>query len=84
MNRVPDKKVTVSIDAGLLALVDKYVERHSQITRSAVFEEALHGWYRQQLDQADRDYYLSLTPEEKASDQSWNEIMTSTAEQIWK
>jgi metal-responsive CopG/Arc/MetJ family transcriptional regulator len=83
VTRSQDKKVTVSIDAHLLSIVDSYVSRHPQTSRSGIFEEALKHWYRQQLEQADVQYYSTLTESEKSSNKSWDEITTHAAQRIF-
>jgi metal-responsive CopG/Arc/MetJ family transcriptional regulator len=83
MTKTQDRKITVSINPGVLSVVDSYVQAHPKVSRSAVFEEALKLWYRQMLDQADLQYYSSLTPDEQASNESWGEITTEAAKHIW-
>jgi metal-responsive CopG/Arc/MetJ family transcriptional regulator len=78
------EKITVSIDASLLRIVDAFVEESKRpgISRSAVFEEALRGWEQVRRDNIDTEYYSKNTA--ALNDPSWTEITTESARHIWK
>jgi metal-responsive CopG/Arc/MetJ family transcriptional regulator len=62
-------KVSVSVRSGLLREVERVA---GEMSRSAVFEQALSGWLRHrrqlQLDQAIEEYYRPLPVSERAED----------------
>lgn len=63
------RKVSVTVPEDLLEEVDRLA---GDLSRSAVFEQALVSWLRQHrqadLDQAIKRYYRSLSQEERAED----------------
>ena len=74
MKPSPKVKVSVSIAADLVKLIDRQVERRGG-SRSSVMEDWLR---RAARDQAHRDfdaeidaYYETLTPDQRAEDQEW-------------
>ena len=77
-------KVSVSVETDLLREVDRVAGYPS---RSAVFEQALAGWLRQQrraqLDRSIEDYYLSLTAVERAEDEVWASTGDDAVRRLW-
>ena len=66
------KKISVTVQLELLEEVDRIA---GTLSRSAVFEQALASWLRQQrknkLDLEIEHYYKSMTDEEHAGDAEW-------------
>ena len=66
------KKISVTVQLELLEEVDRIA---GTLSRSAVFEQALASWLRQQrknkLDLEIEHYYKSMTDEEHAEDAEW-------------
>ena len=68
-------RLTVTLDAKLLAHVDRAVGRSPNLgSRSAVIEEAVRRWSRTEYETAIRQYYADRTEAEKAGDDSWAEL----------
>jgi len=65
-----DRKVTLSVSAEMADRVDAYAAAHKK-TRSAVFEEALLLWYREQKTKEIEEYYNSMNEQEKAGEDFW-------------
>jgi metal-responsive CopG/Arc/MetJ family transcriptional regulator len=78
------EKVTVSLDADLLRLVDTFVEevREAGISRSSVVEQALHLWKQELRDNFDAQYYAEN--KKGLADESWKTITTEAAGYIWR
>lgn len=79
------EKVTISVDAELLSVVDKFVELTNRkgTTRSAIIEQALHLWKQQMRDQFDQDYYSKNSKVLAADNESWSKITTASAKILW-
>ena len=77
-------KVSVSVHTVLLQAVERVA---GKMSRSAVFEQALAGWLREQrqarLDHAIEDYYRSLQVSEKAEDTAWAGVGDDTVRRSW-
>ncbi len=77
------QKITVSVDAELLEMVDSYVQNaESGVSRSSVFEQALHLWKQALRDSFDEQYYTQNA--EALKDSSWTALTTEAAKYIWK
>lgn len=77
-------RVTVTVDSGLLAFIDQFVEHNSDVSRSAVFDQALEMWVVWQQEQYDIACNTKQDERSKQQDKSWNEIKTKAARRIWK
>ncbi len=79
------EKVTVSVDAELLQIVDSYVQeaRETGVSRSSVFEQALHLWKQATRDSFDEAYYAQ-NASALLKDEGWREVSTEAAKLIWK
>jgi len=78
------EKVTVSIDANLLQMIDTFVEAsEDEISRSAVFEHALHLWKQAVRDAYDLQYYSENEEQLQQDNDSWSAISTEAAKHIW-
>jgi hypothetical protein len=57
------------------------------LSRSAVFEQALASWLRQQrqrqLDHAIEEYYRSVRASEKADNEAWASLGDDTVRRSW-
>lgn len=66
-------RVTVTLDARLLAHVDRAVGSSLALgSRSAVIEQAVRRWSKSQYETAIRDYYAAATDSER--DDAWAEL----------
>lgn len=71
-------RLTISLDARLLAHVDRAVGHAPGLdSRSAVIEEAVRRWSRTQYEAAIREYYSSQSQDEREQDDSWAELSAS-------
>ena len=77
-------KVSVSVHTHLLREVQRVA---GELSRSAVFEQALAGWLREhrqaQLHRAIEDYYRSLKPSESAEDDAWAGLGDEAVRRSW-
>ena len=73
-------RVTVSLDTGLLAAMDRYAD-HNHVSRSAVFEKALLSWYEALQEEADKVFYAreSQDPEVR----NWSEMTSKAIRYLW-
>jgi metal-responsive CopG/Arc/MetJ family transcriptional regulator len=78
------EKVTVSVDADLLEMVDSFVQNSKEggVSRSSVFEQALQLWKRELRDNFDEHYYAQNV--EALKDSSWMALTTEAAKHIWR
>ena len=67
-------KVSITVDPALLAAVDLYVQRHSDMDRSKVMESALQSWYRVRQDEAMIEQFSSPEPAEEVEHEAWRQI----------
>lgn len=68
-------RLTVTLDARLLAHVDRAVGSSPALgSRSAVIEQAVRRWSRDQYETAIRDYYAEASNDEQESDDAWAEL----------
>lgn len=73
-------RVTVSLDAGLLHVIDTYA-RKSEVPRSAIFEDALRLWYESVQEESDREFYSKEA--EDPSVPSWSKVSSKAARYVW-
>jgi hypothetical protein len=80
------EKVTVSVDAELLRVVDAFVEASTTVglSRSAIFEQALHLWRQETRDNFDAKYYVENAEAQQADNASWSAVTTEAAKHTWK
>jgi len=76
-------KISVSIDPHLLREVDTFIQQNPDTTRSAVVDEALRLWRRQQREEAlIRQYTTPLTPEQAEEQAAWSEFHRAAAAKV--
>lgn len=79
-------KLTITIANDVSNEIDKIAKRKG-IPRSQVIEEILRYWLlkskREAVEREIKDYYLSLTEEEKKESREWIKITTESAKRIW-
>jgi hypothetical protein len=76
-------KVSVTVDRGLLSLVDHYVLAHQGMNRSEIFGKALEMWAKETQKQADFDCYSTKNAPESAEQAAWTAIQMEAAKYIW-
>ncbi len=81
------EKVTVSLDAELVKLVDQEVQAHHVGSRSGVVEEALRLWrlekQRHAIEQGVVAYYQSRTLKEQREERAWTRLASRQAQRLW-
>jgi hypothetical protein len=77
------EKVTISLDADLLYLVDTFVEKTKDagISRSSVVEEGLRLWKQAVRESYDAIYYAANS--KSLDDPAWTAITTEAAKHLW-
>lgn len=79
-------KISVTVDADLVAQIDRGVRAHRYLSRSAAIEIALQGWARaerrRQRDAEIDAYYASMTDEERDEDRRWAEAAQADLAEI--
>jgi metal-responsive CopG/Arc/MetJ family transcriptional regulator len=85
MTTVRKLKISVSLDAELLALLDRRAAKE-KTTRSAIMEQWLRRASRQSdlqwLEEETAAYYDALTPAEKEDDAEWTEFASRSARKL--
>ena len=85
MTRAPKLKISISLDADLLAVVDRRAAKE-KTTRSAIMERWLRSASRQadlqRLEEETAAYYDALTPSEKDDDADWAEFASQSARKL--
>jgi hypothetical protein len=76
-------KVSVTVDRGLLSLVDHFVQAHSGINRSEIFDKALELWAKETQKQADIACYSTVNESEKGETGDWSAIQMEAVKYIW-
>jgi metal-responsive CopG/Arc/MetJ family transcriptional regulator len=74
-------KVSVTVNRGLLELVDHYVIAHPRLSRSEVFDFALQMWAKDTQAKSDRVCYGDRSRSDEKDD--WTAIQTESAKHIW-
>jgi hypothetical protein len=72
-------KVSVSVDAGLLAAVDEFVAGRDGVDRSGVFDEALRLWHARRQDEAMATQFAEPDDVDPAEWRSWRAIRDEAA-----
>ena len=72
-------KVSVSVDAGLLAVIDEFVAARDGVDRSGVFDEALRLWYARVQDEAMAAQFADSDDVDPAEWRSWRAIRDEAA-----
>jgi hypothetical protein len=76
-------KVSVTVDRGLLTLVDHYVQAHAGVNRSEIFDKALELWAKETQKQADINCYSMKGGGQKGEKADWSAIQMEAAKYIW-
>lgn len=76
-------RVTVTVDTGLLAFIDDFVQQTADITRSAVFDQALEMWVCWRQEQNDLACYENPGTEQQQQAKSWKDVTDESARRIW-
>lgn len=70
------QRVSITVDAHLLAEIDKLTEN-----RSAAFEEALHLWRAKKIEAQLRQFYQNRTPTDIEEEQDWAQFAQEQMEE---
>ena len=74
-------RVTISVDPHLLNVIDSYAHG-AEVSRSAVFEEAIMLWYEKFQEEADRKFYAREAEDPEI--ESWNKLTSESAKYLWQ
>lgn len=73
-------KLSATVDAELLDVVDRFVAEHSATNRSMIIDEALRLWAARERERAMAAQYLGpQTEQESVERAAWREIRRSAA-----
>lgn len=79
-------KISVTVDAALVAQINRGVRARRYLSRSAAIETALERWAREERRrQRDADieaYYAGMTAEEQAEDRQWAELAAASLAEV--
>lgn len=76
-------KVGATLDPGLVAAVDRYVDAHPDIDRSTVIDDALRLWYANQQDAAmERAFRAPRSARERSESEGWRAIRRAAGERM--
>ena len=79
------RRVSVTVDPVLLNQVDSFVERHPDVDRSKVFDEALALWYAARQDEAMAAQFRERPDEhERAEAAAWREVQAAAASRVFR
>ena len=77
--------MSVTIDPLLLNEVDAFVERHPDIDRSKVFDEALALWYAARQEEAMTAQFRQNPDErERAEIAAWRDVQAAAASRVFR
>ncbi len=76
-------RVTITLPAGLLAEVDRYVREHPGLSRSAVCAMAITVWLQAEQDASIERYYNDQSPAERQEDDRWRRLASQSAATTW-
>ncbi len=78
-------KVSVTVDPDLLEAVDTFVERHPDLDRSKVFDEALYLWYaRRQAEAMEAQFAAAESPTEEEDRAAWRHVRAAAARRVFR
>lgn len=73
-------KVGATLDPDLVAAVDRFVDEHPEVDRSAVIDDALRLWYARQQEQAmERQLLAAPSAREREEAKAWTSIRRAAA-----
>lgn len=77
------RRVSVTVDPVLLNEVDAFVERHPEVDRSKVFDEALALWYAARQDEAmTAQFCQDPDARERAAIAAWRDVQAAAASRV--
>lgn len=76
-------KVGATLDPELVAALDRYVDAHPEVDRSAVIDDALRLWYARQQDlEMERQFAAPRSKRELAEAEDWRRIRHASGERM--
>ena len=69
-----------------MAIVDGFVEAHKKegVSRSSVIEEGVRMWLQAMRDKRDLEYFTRNSEALQADNESWSQIASESAKDIFK
>ena len=78
-------KISTTIDAELLDVVERFIANHPDTTREAVLDEALGLWATRQREKALEQQFLApLSPSETRERAEWKQLRRAAAERLFR
>ena len=84
---MPRAKISLTLDAAVVDVVDRVVSESPGLNRSRVIERILRQWMRQQrkraLDEQVEQYYTARSAEEVEEDDEWARFAAESFGTTW-
>ena len=77
-------KVTLTLPADLLTVVDRFVDEHPGTTRSGLCAEALRDWLRAAQEAEIAAYYGGMSDDERREDAEWAAAAARSAALLYR
>lgn len=81
-------KITATIDPDVVSVIDTYLRKTKNYSRSKLIEDILRSWYteqkRSEIEKKIKEHYLSLSEDEKKEDKEWTKIAAKSVKNLWK
>ena len=78
-------KVSTSIDAELLEMVDRFVAEHAHINRGTIFDESLQLWAARERERAiEAQHTLPLSAEAQEEYAAWRQIRRAASTRLFR
>lgn len=76
-------KVSTTVDAELLGIVDRFVAEHDGMNRGMVFDQGLRLWAARERERAiEAQHTAPLSPQAQEEYAAWRQIRRSAAERL--
>ena len=78
-------KISTTVDAELLRMVDRFVAEHTDANRGTVFDEALRLWAARERERAiEAQHTAPQSPQEREEYAAWRQIRRSASARLFR
>ena len=78
-------KISTTVDADLLHMVDRFVAEHANANRGMIFDEALRLWAARERERAiEAQHTAPQSPQERDEYAAWRQIRRSASERLFR
>ena len=78
-------KVSTTVDAELLHMVDRFVAEHADTNRGMVFDDALRLWAARERERAiEAQHTAPQSPQEREEYAAWRQIRRSASARLFR